>query len=812
MNLLGLGGPGATFFAVGRPIMKAEHMLKNYLKVAFRNLWKNKGFSFINITGLAIGMASAILILLWMQNEISFDDFHAKRDRIYECWNRAVFSGEMHCWNTTPRVLASAMQRDFPEVEHTVRVDWNNQLLFTVGDKRLMALGNAVDSDFLQVFDFPLIAGDARTALNDPYGVLLTQSLAKSLFGNEDAMGKTIKINNKELFKVKGILKDLPNNTRFEFKFLLPFAYSRRQGNDDREWGNNSIRTYALLKENATLASIAPKMKVIKDRYDSTEKNWEMFLYPMSRWHLYSSFKGSVEEGGRIVFVRLFGIIAGFILLIACINFMNLSTARSERRAKEVGIRKVVGAQRGLLVGQFIGESILMSFLAAVLAIGIVQLSLSGFNQLTQKSLYVPFGSPWFWIGAAGFILFTGLLAGSYPAFFLSSFKPVKVLKGTFKAANALVTPRKVLVVLQFTFAIILIICTIIVKQQIDYAGEREVGYDKANLVFHFLTGDLDKNYRLVRQELLTSGVAVAVCKTSSPLTQNYSDTWGFVWEGKALDDKTDFIREGADEGLVKTAGMQLVDGRDFDLAQYPTDSTGIILNETAVKDMHFKRAVGQLITEDTTHYHVIGVVKDFIMQSPYAPIGPMVIQGAKIGWFNVINFKLNPHNTTEANLRKAEAIFKKYNPEYPFEYHFVDEDYSKKFDDEKRTGTLAGLFAALTVFISCLGLFGLATYTAENRVKEIGVRKVLGASVAGIAALLSKDFLTLVLLSFFVAAPVAWWAMYKWLQDYPYRVEIRWWVFVLAAVLALGISLLTVSFHAVKAGLANPARSLRSE
>jgi putative ABC transport system permease protein len=787
-------------------------MFKNYLKVAFRNLWKNKGFSFINITGLAIGMASAILILLWMQNETSYDDFHDKGDRIYEVWNRATFSGAMHCWNTTPKVLAAAMQRDLPEVEHTVRVDWPGNHLFSVGEKRMMIRGSAVDSIFFQVFTFPLIRGDMRTALNDGHSIVLTQKLAKSLFGDQDAMGKIIKIDNKDNYQVTGVLKDLPNNTRFDFQYLVPWTFVRREGNDDPWWGNNSTRTYVLLKPNTTLASLAPKMNVYKERYDSSEKHWQMFLYPMSRWRLYSRFEGSQETGGRIVFVKLFGIVAGFILLIACINFMNLSTARSERRAKEVGIRKVVGAPRGRLISQFIGESVLVSFLAALLAIGIVLLVLPGFNGLTEKHLYVPFGSVWFWVCAVVFILFTGLLAGSYPAFFLASFQPVKVLKGTFKAANALVTPRKVLVVLQFTFAIVLIICTIIVKQQIDHARERESGYDQGNLIFHPLSGDLSKNYEIVRQELLRSGAAVSVCKTSAPLTENWSDTWGYVWDGKDPNDKTDFLTFCADRGLAATTGLQLAEGRDFDPDNYPTDSSGIILNESASKAMHFKNPIGQIITDDTIHYHVIGVVRDFIIESPYSPIRPLVFKGTHGSWFGTMHIRLNNKNLMEDNLKKAQAIFKRYNPEYPFEYQFIDQDYSQKFDDEKRTGSLAGLFAALTVFISCLGLFGLATYTAENRIKEIGVRKVLGASVAGIVTLLSTDFLKLVLISFVVAAPIAWFAMYKWLQDYPYRVNIQWWVFALAAGLSVGIAILTVSFQAVRAALSNPARSLRSE
>ncbi|HZE85118.1 MAG TPA: ABC transporter permease, partial [Puia sp.] len=449
-------------------------MFKNYLKVAFRNLWKNRGFSFINIMGLAIGMASAMLILLWIQSELRYDQFHEKKDRIYEVWNRAAFSGEMHSWNTTPKVLARTMQNDFPEVEHAVRVNWPSNFLFSIGEKRLTVSGNIVDSIFLQVFSFPLLKGNPMTALNDPHSIVLTEKLARKIFGDEEAMGKVIKIDNQYNFTVTGIAKDLPLNTRFTFEYLLPWAHMRVTKQDDANWGNNSTRTYVLLKQNASLASIAPKMKVLKGRYEKDEPKWEMFLYPISRWRLYSSFKGAVEDGGRITFVKLFGIIAAFILLIACINFMNLSTARSEKRAKEVGIRKVVGAPRSALISQFIGESILLALIAGLFALGIVQLSLKGFNQLTDKHLHIEYGSVYFWLTGLAFVIFTGFLAGSYPAFFLSSFQPVKVLKGTFKAVNALITPRKVLVVIQFTFAITLIICTIIVKQQISHAQDRD--------------------------------------------------------------------------------------------------------------------------------------------------------------------------------------------------------------------------------------------------------------------------------------------------------------------------------------------------
>ncbi|MBE7170846.1 MAG: ABC transporter permease [Williamsia sp.] len=788
-------------------------MLKNYWKIALRNLRRSKGFSAINILGLAIGMASALLILLWIQNEVSYDRFHEKKDRIYEAWNRAAFSGQLQAWNTTPKVLARTLEKDFPEVEQSVRVNWQNNMLLTVGEKNLTLPGNMVDSNFLQVFSFPLLQGNPKTVLQEMHSIVLTRILAEKLFGQQDAMGKLIRVDNKENFVVTGILKDLPNNTRFQFEYLLPYSYLRSRGDDDQNWGNNSIRTYVMLKPGANVALLNEKLKTFKPRYDKSEPKWEMFVYPISRWRLYSSFTNGLEDGGgRIEFVRMFGIIAAFILLIACINFMNLSTARSERRAKEVGIRKVVGAQKFSLISQFIGESTLLAFIAGIIAVGIVLLTLPAFNSLINEKVAIHFGSPYAWITGLGFILFTGLLAGSYPAFFLSSFQPVKVLKGTFKKAHTLVTPRKVLVVLQFTFAIVLIICTIIVKQQIDYAKSRETGYNKNNLIYHSLTGDLKKNHELIKQELLAAGIASAVTKTSSPLTESWSDGWGQEWEGKDPNDKTDFFRYSQDGGLGATAGLQFVQGRDFDLQRFPTDSTGLIVNESALKVLKFKDPLGKTVKDNDVVWHIVGVIKDFILTSPYEPTKPMLIMGPKSEWFNITLVKLNNRFSTAVNLQKAETIFKKYNPQFPFEYRFVDDEYARKFEAEKRTGTLAGIFAGLTIFISCLGLFGLATYMAESRLKEIGVRKVLGASVMGITALLSKDFLKLVCLSFLVAAPLAWWMMYKWLQDYEYRIAIQWWVFAMAALLSVLIAVGTVSYQAIRAAIANPVESLRTE
>ncbi len=788
-------------------------MLPNFFKIAWRNMVRARGFTLINLAGLIVGMASAILIMLWIRNEVSYDQFHAKKERIYEAWNRAAFSGEMNTWNTTPEVLARTVEKDLPEVETAVRVDWTQSSLLTVGEKRLSVRGNIVDSNFFQMFSFPFIKGNGSSALQNMFSIVLTQQLAKKIFGSADPMGRIIRIDEKDNFTVTGVVADLPNNTRFDFEFLVPWAYKHYVNNDDpNNWGNNSTRTYVLLKPNASLLSANAQMKLIKPRYDKEDPKWEMFLYPVTRWHLYSSFSNGFEDGsGRITFVRLFGIVAGFILLIACINFMNLSTARSEKRAKEVGIRKVIGAQKHALVAQFIGESTLLSFIACVFAIIVVQLSLGAFNTLTDKHLSIPYGSGMFWLLVSGFVLFTGLLAGSYPAFFLSSFQPVKVLKGAFKRSQSPVTPRKILVVLQFTFAIVLIICTIIVKQQINHAQERQSGYDKNNLVYHVFTGDLAKNFLLVKADLLNQGIASSVTKTSAPITESWSDGWGQEWEGKDPGDKTDFYRYTADDGLGVTAGLHFTQGRDFDLRTYPTDSTGMIINESALKVMKFANPIGKIVKDNGIDWHITGVIKDFILTSPYTPTKPMLISGAK-GWFNTMLIKLNPARPTQQNLIAAQKIFKQYNPQYPFEYKFVDEEYAQKFDAERRVGTLAALFAGLAILISCLGLFGLAIFMAEARTREIGVRKVLGASVPGLVTLLSKDFLKLVCIAFFIAAPLAWWAMHAWLSDYPYRVKIQWWVFAGAGLVSMLIAVTTVSFQAIRAALMNPVKSLRSE
>jgi predicted permease len=788
-------------------------MIKNFFKIAYRNLWRNKGFSAINIFGLAIGMASAILILLWIQNEVSHDRFHKKIDRIYVMNNRDHFNGELHAWATTPKILAPTLKADYPEVEQAVRVT-DADFLFTVGEKHLNVRGIFTDSGFLKTFTFPLVEGNVNTALSENYHIVITEKLAKKLFGDEEAMGKSIRIDSNANFIVSGVMKDLPNNTVFKFEYLLPWSYLKTIGQDDQYWGNNSVTTFVLLKPGVSEAAFDNKVSDItinhtKDGDNSTTK---VFTQPFKDKWLYGKDDNGKYVAGRMERVKTFGIIAALILLIACINFMNLSTARSEKRAKEVGIRKVVGAQKKSLIVQFIAESVLLAFLSGVIAIILVQLVLPPFNTLVEKNLYLDLGNYQFWLFSIAFILFTGFVAGSYPAFFLSSFQPVKVLKGTFRSAQSAINPRKVLVVLQFTFAIALIICTVIVEHQIKYAESRDSGYAKDRLVYVPIEGEIDKHYEAIKNDLLGKGAASAVTKSMSPISQRYSDGWGWTWQGSnEADKKTDFVRMASDADFIKTMGAKLIAGRDIDIKNYPADSTAMLLNETAVKAMRFKNPIGQIVNADNKQWTVVGVVKDFIYESPYEKINPLVIMGPK-SWFTTIHFKLNPANSTEKDLQIAQNVFKEYNPQYPFNYHFVDQEYAKKFGEEKRTGTLAALFAGLTIFISCLGLFGLATYMAENRIKEIGVRKVLGASVASITALLSKDFLKLVIISFVIAAPIAWLAMHSWLQSYTYRISIQWWVFALAGILSVIIAILTVSYQAIKAAIANPVKSLRSE
>ncbi len=800
-------------YQISLSIFKFSNLLKSYLKLALRNLWKNKAFSFLNISGLAIGMASAVLILLWIQNEVSYDRFHRNKDFIYEAWNRGTFDGKLQCWNSTPMTLGPTLKKDYPEIAEVARTT-GGWFVTSAGNKKLSSEYLIVDPAFLTMFSFPLLQGNANTVLNNVYSIVITEKMGKKMFGEEDPMNKIIQIDRNN-FKVTGILKDLPTNTRFSFDYLLPWDYLKKIGRDNNtdSWGDNSFNTFVQLKPYANPETVDAKIKDIIKLHTKGEEQEEVFLHPMSKWHLYSRFENGKIAGGEIETVRLFAVIAGFILLIACINFMNLSTARSEKRAKEVGIRKVAGAFKIALILQFLGESLFIAFISGVLALAMIQILLPSFDLLVGKELVLPFGNLYFWLYVLLFILITGVLAGSYPAFFLSSFQPISVLKGTFKKVRALITPRRLLVILQFSFAIILIISTLVVVRQIRYGQERNTGYDRSQLVYHFLTGDLNKNYSLLKNDLLRSGIALSVCRTFCPLTEVWSDTWSLEWQGKSPYDKTDFDHYSEDEGLVKTAGLKIIAGRDMNLEEFPTDSSAELLNESAAKAMGFKNPIGQLVKNGDQTYHVVGVIKDFIQHSPYEPIHPMFIEGSQThNTFNVVNIKLGNRSSTADNMAKMEMLFRKYNPDYPFEYHFVDAQYAKKFDDTKRTATLSALFAGLTILISCLGLFGLASFVAAQRTKEIGVRKVLGASVLNLWKMLSRDFVALIIISLCIATPVAYYFMHEWLQNFEYRTGLPWWIFASAGAGALIITLLTVSYQSIKAALASPVKSLRTE
>ena len=786
-------------------------MFKNYLKIAIRNLWRNKGFSFINIFGLAIGMAAAILIGIWVQNELSYDQFHANKNTLYKVWNRTTGPGYIGTWDVTSAPLGKALKNDFPEVKNTARIYWTTERLFSYGDKNIKAKGNDVDKPFLSMFSFPLLKGNAEHALDDVNNIVLTEDLAKKLFGKTEPLDKIVKINNKDSYKVTGILKNLPNNTEFDFNYLVSL-----QGNENyysnNAWDNYTYYTYVQLQPNSLVpGKLKDKIKNEAVKH-SPGLGTEIFLYPLSEWHLYSRFENGKPAGGRIEIVRLLILIARLILLIACINFMNLSTAQSQKRAKEVGVRKVIGAGKRSLVGQFLCEAIFIAFIAGMIALLIVELSLPAFNRLINKSLALNLENPLLWLNLFAIILITGLLAGSYPAFFLSAFKPVKVFKHSLKGIKNPFNPRKILVVTQFSIAIILVVSTLVVYREIKFVQNRNTGYNISNLVEVPVEGEIRKNYEVIKRDLINSGVVSAMCKNSLGVTVDGRTQSNYSWEGSNKDQENlTFSRVGTDGDFVKTMHLTLLEGRDIDFNAHPADSASVLLNETAVKEMGIKNPVGKYIKEGSQTFTITGVFKDFIIGSPYENVNPMIVVGTKYWIYNIV-MRFNEHKDMAKNLHTAEQVFKKYNPAYPFTYHFVDQEYEQKLSDQKQTGTLAALFAGLTIFISCLGLFGLAAYMAETRSKEIGIRKVLGASVVSIAKMISKEFVMLVALAIVIATPIGWLVMNKWLQDYTYRINIGWQIFAVSGLTAIIIAILTVSFQAIKAAVANPVKSLRTE
>jgi len=790
-------------------------MLKNYFKTAWRNLKKNKGYSAINIIGLATGMAVALLIGLWIWDELTYNKYHQHHERLGQLMTTQTFNGQI---GTGPAVsipmgleLRNNHSSDFKYVSMS---SWNFDHILAVGDKKLTKPGLWVQPEFPTMLSVKMIRGDIN-ALKDPSTALLTQSVAKALFGDADPINKTVRFDNKMEMKVGGVYEDFPRNTTlYDTKFLIPWdKYLTTEDwlkNSLTQWGNHSWQCFFQLNENIDFEKTTAKIKDIPKK-NVKEGKEEVILQPMDNWHLYSEFKNGKVVGGRIQFVWLFGIIGVFVLLLACINFMNLSTARSEKRAKEVGIRKTVGSLRQQLIGQFLSESVLVALFALVFSLVLVLVSLSFFNQVADKEMRIPWSNPIFWIIVLGFTFFTGLISGSYPAFYLSGFDPIKVLKGTFRAGRFSSLPRKILVVVQFTVSITLIIGTVIVFRQIQHAKNRPVGYSREGLITVSInTPEIYGHYNTLRQDLLATNVLSDMAESSSPTTGVWSNQIGFEWEGKDPNSVPLFGTVAVTHDFGSTVGWKIKEGRDFS-RNYPTDTGALILNESAVKLTGFKDPVGKVIKWNDKNRLVTGVVKDMVMESPYMPIKPTIFF-LEYGWTNVITMKIKPTISVHEALKKIEAVFKLHNPGSPFEYQFADEQYARKFSDEERIGNLASVFAVLAIFISCLGLFGLASFIAEQRTKEIGVRKVLGASVFNLWKMLSRDFLILVTISCLIAIPTAMYFLTKWLQQYDYRTSMSWWIFAAAVSGAMLITLLTVSYQAIRAALANPVKSLRTE
>jgi putative ABC transport system permease protein len=796
-------------------------MYRNYLKVALRNLVRNKAYSAINILGLAAGMAVALLIGLWIWDEVSYNKNFDNYDRIVRVMENSTHGSQTTTYNSVPIPLSVELRTVFgADFKHVSMGSWNFQHILAYKDKQVLRNGMFVQPDFLPMFSVHLLKGGTG-ALKEPYSVIISQTLATAIFGNEDPMNRLIKADNQSSLKITGVYQDFPHNCEFNDTHLLMSwdGYVADNGwvkSSETNWDNNSFQIYAQLQDHANLGTVQAKVKAGLEGHDRKDKP-QVVLHPIDKWRLYSDFKDGVNTGGAIQFVRMFAIIGVFVLLLACINFMNLSTARSEKRAKEVGIRKAIGSLHRQLVGQFLGESLLITLFSFALALLFMELALPFFNELADKQMHLFWGSIPFWLIAIGFILVTGLIAGSYPAFYLSSFNSVSVLKGTFKAGRFASIPRKVLVVLQFTVSVSLIIGTLVVFEQIQYARDRPIGYDRNGLITIGLnTPELLQHYNAIRNDLLRTGAVANISLSSSPTTGVWANQSSFEWTGKDPSLNPTFAVISMNQEFGKTVGWQFVEGRDFS-RDFPTDTAGIILNETAVHYMGLKEpVVGQIVKYSNgpdISLRVLGVIKDMVMESPFEPVKQSVfmLDTSGVG-LNVINLKINPAVSTARALPLIAAVFKKYNPGSPFDYTFNDEDYAHKFDFEQRIGRLATFFAGFAIFISCLGLFGLASFMAEQRTKEIGVRKVLGASVFNLWGLLSRDFLVLVSMSFLVAIPLSWYLMHNWLQNYNYRTPISVWIFVLTAAAALLITLVTVSVQSIRASMASPVRSLRAE
>ncbi len=807
-------------------------MFRNYFKTTIRNLWKNKTNSFLNIFGLAIGIACAGLIFLWVEDEVNFDKFNLKKDRLFFVRVNQQYDTYTATFGSSPGVMGPAMKADIPGIANTCRVtEDQTSLLFNIGDKAVYASGKYVESALFNMFTMPFAEGNAKNAFSQLYSIVITEKTAKKFFGNErNVVGKTVRVNNSRDYIVTGVLKDLPQNSSLQFDWLSPFEIYYNKSPWAQKWGNFCLSTYVELKPGINANDVNKQLyDYLKVKQNDESTIAHAFLFSMNNWHLYDEFEnGKQTGGGRIQYVRLFSIIAWIILFIACINFMNLATAQSEKRAREVGVRKVLGAGKKRLILQFIGEALFMALLATICAILIISLVLPSFNTLVQKELLLNLGNPLHLSALLLIIIICGFVAGSYPSLYLSSFNPVYVLKGMKLKTGSAAYIRKGLVVLQFTISIALIIGTIIIYQQIQHVKSRNLGFNKDNLIQMRLQGDMMKNFSAIKHDLINTGVVENVALADHEAIYSGNNTGAITWQGKDPNSNILISNRVVSPEFISVTGMKIFEGRDFietDIVEMGDDFRpkganpvlNVVITESLEKLMGKESALGKILQlpaskqNEYLNLKVTGVVTDYVYGNMYGKPDPVVFYCIP-KFTKLMYVKTKAQSNTEQALTKIEAVMKKNNPAYPFEYKFVDDQFNQMFLSEMLISKLSRVFAALAIIISCLGLFGLAAYTAERRTKEIGVRKVLGASVAGLAGLLSKDFLKLVAFSCLIAFPAAWWAMQKWLQNYTYRIEISWWIFIAAGALAIAIALATVSFQAIKAAIANPVKSLRTE
>ena len=804
-------------------------MIKNFLKTVFRNLWKNKTYSLLNIGGLAIGIACAGLIFLWVGDELTFDHVNTKIDRLYDVSVNLNANGNIYTMGSTPRVMAQTIKAEIPGIADVCRIsDSDQKLLFSFDDKAVYATGKYADPSLFNMFTIPFVQGDAKNAFSQLHSVVLTEQAAEKFFGTEEnVIGKTVRMDNQQDYVVTGIIKDFPQNSTLQAEWLAPYAALLQQdrlraGNntDEIAWDSYGPITYVELAPNTDMKMVNSKLFNLIHQKDATQKN-TAFLFPMSNWHLYSDFaNGKPTGGGAIKQVRALSMIAWVILLIACINFMNLATARSEKRAREVGVRKVLGADKKGLVARFIGEALILAAISAIVAVIIMAITLPAFNTIVQKQLSLGIGNPAHMLALFVIIIICGLVAGSYPALYLSSFKPVGVLKGLAIKTGGAAFIRKGLVVLQFAVSVIFIISTIIIYKQIQHVKDRDLGFNKNNLVEIDMQG-WKGSFPVIKQQLLGTGVVYNVAQSDHVTLDGGNMDNGFKWEGKSKDNTAAITFRTVSPEFISTSGMHIIAGKDF-MGSGSDTSTAIVTQSLA--DMIDKNGViGKVIqsprwVKDGTFRNltIVGVVKDYVFSNIYDHAGTPVIflcsQNSSLFDSNLLYIKLKDQHNAQQAIAAIATVIKKNNPEYPFQYKFVDDQFNSMFHSEALMSSLSTMFASLAIFISCLGLFSLAAYTAERRIKEIGVRKVLGASVPGIAALLSKDFLQLVGIACFIAFPIAWWMMHNWLLNYAYRITISGWIFAGAGSAAMLIALITVSFQSVKAALANPVKSLRCE